>query len=245
MSDTKAALNSTTNSTSSSPHKNNSSMVEREIEDKKLSLTEESNSTNASNSSDSTSGFSLKNSSMVERSTEDEKLVLTEEGNTTKASNSSDSKLSEGKVERAVAEVTGNASLLLNATEKVVNNQTTRGVSVNTTSNTNGTTNGTANPWSSLPFFRNMTGAKHNSSEVSNSSLATREVTSANKSNSTEKDGENSDDASTSGIVSDSIDVIGLDDIDVDGVSTQKPCATVSCLISRGCSDMSCTPDNL
>lgn len=187
-------------------------------------------------------------SSMVERAIGDEELTSTVANSTTVTNTSNIEKLDEVKVERS--ESIENTTLTVNTTDEVVNNQTTRGVSVNETINSNITRNGTENLWSALPLFRNMSSAIRNSSETSNSSQTIRQVASdisgtvkgngstasVDLTESTEK----SDLEDSEGLLQDGVE----DDVE-DDVSTKKPCASLSCMISRGCSDeSSCTSDN-
>ncbi len=196
-------------------------------------------------------------SSMEEREIDDVELLLLleEDGNSTQAGNSSESVKSENvKVERATVEVTGNETLRLNATEgQALNNQTTRQVSVNATSSGNSSMakNSTANPWSVLPLFRNLNASLLNSSASLNSSETKRQAASPKNSTSTEDDEEVSDESvlsettdKTSLKVDESDDGLDEDSMDEEGISTKKPCTTVSCMISRGCSEESCTPTN-
>ena len=197
-------------------------------------------------------------SSTVEREVGEilEVLLLGEENNSTKAKNSSESS-EKPKVVRATVEVIGNESLRFNGTEgDVVNNQTTRQVSGNNTSNANNTMdkNSTSNPWSVLPLFRSLNATLRNSSESTNSSQSRRQTTiiaSQSSKNSTEEGQDVLEDSTvdettdkTSLKVDKSEPDLGEDMMDEEGISTKKPCTTVSCLISRGCSDNSCTPDN-
>ncbi|XP_057369416.1 dentin sialophosphoprotein-like [Daphnia carinata] len=135
-------------------------------------------------------------------------------------------------------------------------NLTTRAVAVDEThSNSNSTNNGTVNPWSALPLFRNLNSSLHNSSlrnssDASNSSQSTREVGSPKQSiDSGAEEGLLDDENSSNGtekadhLLNDSSDS-GDDDEDDGKGSTKKPCTTVSCFISRGCSDTSCSQED-
>ncbi|KAI9559348.1 hypothetical protein GHT06_016137 [Daphnia sinensis] len=178
-------------------------------------------------------------SSMNTRASDDEGTVL---GSST-SSNSSDIKL----------------SLELNSTAantSKAENLTTRAVAVDEThSDSNSTNNGTANPWSALPLFRDLNASLHNSSlrnssDSSNSSQTTREIESLKDSiDSGAEEGLFDDEKSGNGtekadqLLDDSSD--GEDDGEDDGKgSTKKPCTTVSCFISRGCSDTSCSQED-
>lgn len=146
----------------------------------------------------------------------------------------------------------GNSSMAgnfskLNDTLKTVNVSTR---AVNTSmSNSNATHNATANPWAVLPLFRDLNSTLHNSSlrNSSESVNATKSLRSADSAeNSIEKDDSADKELSgldSNGTRSDSMEGAMEDDGQDDG-STKKPCTTVSCLISRGCSDESCSQND-
>jgi len=180
---------------------------------------------NASESMNSTRNSTHLNDTMKmeTRASGDEKLIL-DLGNSSK---------------------TGNFSKL-NDTLKAVN-VSTRAVN-DSMSNSNATHNATANPWAVLPLFRDLNSTLHNSSlrNSSESVNATKSPRSADSAeNSIEK--EVSSDKVLSGLDSNGTksDAMegGLENDGQDDGSTKKPCTTVSCLISRGCSDESCSQD--
>lgn len=156
------------------------------------------------------------------RESGDEKLVL-DLGNSTKAGNFSK----------------------LNETLKA-DNVSTRAVNASM-SNSNATHNATANPWAVLPLFRDLNSTLHNSSlrNSSESVNATKSPRSADSAeNSIEDDSVDKElsGLDSNGTKSDSMEGDMENDGQDDG-STKKPCTTVSCLISRGCSDESCSQD--
>jgi hypothetical protein len=114
-------------------------------------------------------------------------------------------------------------------------------------SNSNATHNATANPWTVLPLFRDLNSTLHNSSlrNSSESVNATKSPRSADSAeNSIEDDSVDKElsGLDSNGTKSDSMEGDMENDGQDDG-STKKPCTTVSCLISRGCSDESCSQD--
>ncbi|XP_032784514.2 dentin sialophosphoprotein isoform X1 [Daphnia magna] len=181
---------------------------------------------------------------MDERESGDEGIVL-DSNTSSETSNSSDVELS--------PELNSPVAHTLK-----VDNITTRDVAADGThSDSNSTNNGTANPWSALPLFRNLNSTLHNSSlrnssDSSNSSQTTRDIESpenlvesradedlfddGNSSNGTEKADHPLDDSSD--------DVLEDEGEDDETGSTKKPCTTVSCFISRGCSDTSCSQED-
>ena len=177
---------------------------------------------NVSSSMNSTSNSTHLNATMKEvRASGDEKLVL-DLGNSSKA---------------------GNFSMKLNDTMKM-DNITTRAVNDSMSGLNSTQHNGTANVWSALPLFRDLNSTLHNSSESVNASKSVRAVDSAE--NSIEDDSAPKDDLSESASnntksMEDEMEDQNQDDVK-DG-STKKPCTTVSCWISRGCSDESCSQD--
>lgn len=186
----------------------------------------------------------LNTSSLIEeRESGEEKLLVLDSSNSSSSSNSSD-------LEKLSQEFNSTTASSLKA-----NNITTRSVN-GTDSSANSTYNGTANPWSALPLFRDLNATLHNSSlrnssDSSNSSQITRDVESPensiktgaadedfqeNASNATDKADQLLDDSNDDGLEDDSKDD--------ETRSTKKPCTTVSCFISRGCSDTSCSQDD-
>lgn len=185
---------------------------------------------------------------MDERESGDEGIVL-DSNTSSETSNSSDVELS--------PELNSTVANTLK-----VDNITTRDVAVDGAhSDSNSTNNGTANPWSALPLFRNLNStlhnsSLHNSSDSSNSSQTTRDIESpenliessadedlfddGNSSNGTEK-ADHLLDESSDDVLEDVLEDEGEDD---ETGSTKKPCTTVSCFISRGCSDTSCSQED-
>jgi hypothetical protein len=160
------------------------------------------------------------------RETEDEKLIL-DLGNSSKS---------------------GNFSIKLNDTMKA-DNVSTRAVNASM-STLNSTQNATANVWSALPLFRDLNSTLHNSSlrnssESVNGSKSVRAVDSAENSiEEADSAAEDLSDLASNNTKSDSMDDMEDDSQNNKNGSTKKPCTTVSCLISRGCSDDSCSQND-
>lgn len=200
------------------------------------------------------------NATLNERDTaEKETLEITPEKNATaKSTNSTGlNETDVAKAERA-AELSAGNTTSLNATLESTSNHTQaiREISFNATGSDNATTanNKTENVWSALPLFRNMSNLR-NSTEATNSTQTPRGLKSVENTTTTLANGnmtesEVSEESSTE--TSDSSKFDWLEDFDKkltadDSVTTKKPCSTLACLVSRGCSDPadeSCTSDN-
>lgn len=159
----------------------------------------------------------------------------------------------EAKIAREVNVVEAtNTSQLLNSTTEEKNNQTTRQITIQATSEegTNSTRNG-SNPWSALPLFNMLNATLRNTSAALNSSQTARDIGTGVADNSTTsaEDDKMSESSTEIGqklkqLLEDFEDNVSEDVEISDGISTKKPCTTVSCLISRGCSDTSCNQNN-
>ena len=192
------------------------------------------------NSTSNSTELHKNGSSLVEREADKQDILemTNEDKNSTNSTNLEQMK--EAKVERGAEQSIGNVSISSNVTIDSSNH------TINVTGESANSTTG--NPWSALPLFRNMSSTvRSNLTEGSgNSSQTVRDIGSNDNStmdSSTITESENSD--TTDSPKFDWLDELDKELADVDNSVSKKPCGSVACSISRGCTDeKSCTTDN-